>query len=287
MSSDKTHRAFRISDQLWNDFTEITQREGITATAAITRFLQTCVLNGSVKWLDHVDTVNTKLPHDVSTVETVARPDVNTRPNNLVNTTIEIEDVKGLTDVLTTLQQSVTERLNLRETVERLREDLTQSQNKVESLERQFQQETDQLYQQLELVKATHISYPLKVTEDEPNPRQTSEAEYVNTKKGIESDNVNTSPTVQSEPTSPPKRGDTPKKNPPKKTLRRKNPELALRATPEMPREKLAHLVREYIDMGMMIGDVSKEFRERGIPDPYGLSWSIGDVKKLIHEYLP
>lgn len=290
MPTNKTHRAFRISDDLWNQFTEITQREGITATAAITRFLQTCVLNGSV----HVDvnTVKTVAPTDVSTVETVAQNDVNTdkpvntKPDHIVNTSIEIEDVKGLTDVLTTLQQSVNSLLSLRETVLGVREDLAQSQSKVEELEMRFQLETDKVYKQVDLLTVRQTSQHSEVSEDVPTLTK-SESPDVNTKKGIESDNVYTPPPVQSEPTSPHELSDTPTSPPPKKTGRRKNPELANKelATSEMPPSKLAYLAKSYMDLGMLLGDVSKEFRERGIPNPYGLQWSIQDVKKLIQEY--
>lgn len=285
MSSNKTHRAFRISDDLWNDFTEITQREGITATAAITRFLQTSVLNGSVTWLDDVNTVNTETPLTVKTVDTVPPPDVNTTTRDTVNTSIEIEDVLGLTDVLTKLQQSVNSLLLLRETVLGVREDLAQSQSKVEGLERRFQLETDLLYKQLDLFTAQQASHQSILVEDVSTLTK-SESEVVNTNSGIESDNVYTHPPVQSEPTSPHELSDPPTSKPPKKTGRKKNPELANRelATAEMLPEKLAHLAKSYMDMGMLLGDVSKEFRERGIPNPYGLNWSIGDVKKLILE---
>jgi len=242
--------------------------------------------------LDNVNTVKTEAPHDVSTVETVAQndvnnvntvsqPDVNTTPAHTVNTSIEIDDVKGLTDVLTTLQQSVNSLLSLRETVLGVREDLAQSQSKVEGLEIAFGQ-LDELYKQF-FVTVRHISQHSEVSEDVPTLTK-SESQFVNTNDGIESDNVYTAPPVQSEPTSPHELSDPPTSLPLKKT-RRINPELANKelATPEMPPSKLAYLAKSYMDLGMLLGDVSKEFRERGIPNPYGLNWSI--VRNSIVKY--
>jgi len=268
MPSNKTHRAFRIDNDLWNEFTDIADREGITATKAITDFIQSCIKRGSTQWV----TGDEQPPSGVNTLRqktVITKQLVNTDIAHHVNTLIAIKDVNGLTETLAQIERNVnTQALTFQETVT------------------DFKQQIDDLYKQFNLLKTTQTPGPVKV--EDLKHTQPDDQSFVNTQNVAAREDV-TQPTITESdpnptPVTPIDNNQSAKNKASYKKLQIANRPLP---TPDMLPEQLATLVTSYLNMGMLIGDVSIDFFKQNIPNPYGGKWSIKDVKNLLREYLP